>query len=132
MLARHPKPVVDALRTIASASPGCVVFHCAGGKDRTVLLALVLLALAGATEEESIADYLLSYERMEHRYAKIGAGDQLAKVRKVVADRDTTIEESLSSTIGSLSAPGFLLTNGFSKEELGRLGNRLTSDRQSN
>lgn len=34
------------------------------GTDRTGLLALVLLALAGATEEEIIADYLLSYERI--------------------------------------------------------------------
>jgi protein-tyrosine phosphatase len=39
--------------------PGCVVFHCAGGKDRTGLLALVLLTLAGAAPEEIIADYLL-------------------------------------------------------------------------
>jgi len=37
--------------------PGCVVFHCAGGKDRTGLLALVLLTLAGAAPEEIIADY---------------------------------------------------------------------------
>lgn len=50
----------------------------------------------------------------------------------MVADRGTTIEESLSSTIGSLDTPAFLVANGFSKEELGRLGNRLTSDRQSN
>ena len=59
MLAEHPEPVIAAVRAIATAAPGCVVFHCAGGKDRTGLLALVLLTLAGAAPEEIIADYLL-------------------------------------------------------------------------
>ncbi len=68
---------------------------------------------------------------MEQRYAKIGAGNQLAKVRKVLADYGTTIERSSRSTIGSLDLPDFLLTNGVSKEELARLSDRLTSDRKA-
>jgi protein-tyrosine phosphatase len=55
MLAEYPEPVVAAVRAIANAEPGCVVFHCAGGKDRTGLLALALLVLAGATPEEMIS-----------------------------------------------------------------------------
>lgn len=53
MLAEHPQPVIAAVRTIASAAPGCVAFHCAGGKDRTGLVALVLLTLAGRRRTRS-------------------------------------------------------------------------------
>ena len=31
MLAEHPERVVAAVRAIASAAPGCVVFHCVSG-----------------------------------------------------------------------------------------------------
>jgi protein-tyrosine phosphatase len=125
MLAEQPEPVVAAVRAIASAAPGCVVFHCAGGKDRTGLLAVVLLTLAGAAPEEIIADYLLTYDRMKQRYDDLGAGDQLAAVRKLLASRDTTIEASLTSTIASLTMPDFLLANGLSDTELDALRTRL-------
>ena len=127
MLAEHPEPVVAAVRAIANAEPGCVVFHCAGGKDRTGLLALVLLTLAGASPEEIIADYLLTYDRMKQRYDELGAGDQLAAVSDLLASRNTTIEASLTSTITSLTMPGFLLENGLSDAELTALHTRLTT-----
>lgn len=37
-----------------------LVFHCAAGKDRTGLVAAVLLALLGVGEEDIVADYALS------------------------------------------------------------------------
>jgi protein-tyrosine phosphatase len=127
MLAEHPEPVVTAVQAIANAAPGCVVFHCAGGKDRTGLLALVLLTLAGAAPEEIIADYLLTYDRMKQRYDELGAPDQLAAVNALLASHDTTIEASLTSTIASLTMPGFLLENGLSDTELAALHARLTT-----
>ncbi|WP_043843548.1 tyrosine-protein phosphatase [Amycolatopsis taiwanensis] len=125
MLAEHPEPVVAAVRAIANAAPGCVVFHCAGGKDRTGLLALVLLTLARATPEEIIADYLRTYDRMKPRYDELGARDQLTAVSELLASRNTTIEASLTSTIASLTMPGFLLGNGLSDTELAALHTRL-------
>jgi protein-tyrosine phosphatase len=127
MLAEHPEPVVTAVRAIANAAPGCVVFHCAGGKDRTGLLALVLLVLAEAAPDEIIADYLLTYDRMRQRYAELGAPDQLAAVNEVLASHDTTIEASLTSTIASLPMPDFLLGNSLSDTELAALRARLTT-----
>ena len=127
MLAEHPQPVIAAVRAVANAAPGCVVFHCAGGKDRTGLLALVLLTLAGAAPAEIIADYLLSYDRMKQRYDEMGARDQLTAVRELLATRDTTIEASLTSTIAALPMPGFLLENGLPAAELAALRTRLTT-----
>ena len=126
MLVEHPELVVTAVRTIANAAPGCVVFHCTGGKDRTGLLALVLLTLAGAALEEIIADYLLTYDRMKQQYDELGVRDQLAAVTELLAARNTTIEASLTSTIASLTMPDFLLENGLSDTELAALHARLT------
>ena len=45
---------------IAGASDGCVLFHCAVGKDRTGMLALLLLSLAGVDRFDIISNYMQS------------------------------------------------------------------------
>jgi protein-tyrosine phosphatase len=113
-------------RRLTEAGWACVVFHCAGGKDRTGLLALVLLTLGSAAADEIIADYLLTYDRMKQRYDEIGVPNQLTTVIELLASRDTTIEASLTSTIASLAMPDFFLDNGMSDDELAALLARLT------
>jgi hypothetical protein len=77
--------------------------------------------------EEIIADYLLGYHRMKQRYDQIGASDQLTAVNQLLASRNTTIEASLTSTIASLTMPGFLIEDGLSATELAALHIRLTT-----
>jgi protein-tyrosine phosphatase len=50
----------QALAAIASAESTPVVIHCAAGKDRTGLLAALVLALVGVDDEDIIADYALT------------------------------------------------------------------------
>ncbi|WP_197322158.1 tyrosine-protein phosphatase [Saccharomonospora sp. NB11] len=127
LLAEHPKLVVDAVRAVATAAPGGVAFHCAGGKDRTGLLALVLLTLAGASPDEIVADYLLTFDRMRQVYADLGVGDQLTRVSELLTEHGTTIERSLTSTITSLTMPDYLLDHGLTDTELDALLARLTT-----
>jgi protein-tyrosine phosphatase len=49
-----------AVAAIADAPEGPVVFHCAGGKDRTGLIAALVLRTAGVAIDEVGADYALS------------------------------------------------------------------------
>ncbi|MFD6161150.1 tyrosine-protein phosphatase [Nocardia sp. NPDC060256] len=49
----------QALQVIAEAD-GPTVFHCAAGKDRTGLLAAVVLSLLGVPEEQIIEDFALT------------------------------------------------------------------------
>ncbi|TMR24198.1 tyrosine-protein phosphatase [Nonomuraea turkmeniaca] len=49
-----------ALETIASADNAPVVIHCAAGKDRTGILAALVLSLAGVDEDDIVADYALT------------------------------------------------------------------------
>jgi protein-tyrosine phosphatase len=44
---------------VAHAPPGGVLFHCHAGKDRTGLVAAVLLALVGVPDEAIVEDYVL-------------------------------------------------------------------------
>lgn len=48
--------LVTALNIIAS-TPGATAFHCAAGRDRTGVLAAMLLLVLGASDEDIIADY---------------------------------------------------------------------------
>ncbi|NUR31519.1 MAG: tyrosine-protein phosphatase [Catenulispora sp.] len=127
LLAEHPERVVAAVKAIADATPGGVMFHCASGKDRTGLLALVLLAFAGAAPEEIIADYLLTFERLKPLWDAAGVRDQITAVGERLAQHGTTIEASLTATIGGIRMPDYLLANGLSDDELAALDKRLTA-----
>jgi protein tyrosine/serine phosphatase len=67
-LDRYRSNVAAAVRAVAHASPGGIVVHCAGGKDRTGLLSALLLHLAGVDDEDIAADYALSEERLRPRH----------------------------------------------------------------
>jgi protein tyrosine/serine phosphatase len=54
------KRLVDSLELIADRSNHPLVFHCSVGKDRTGVLAAMLLAAAGVMDEDIIHDYTLS------------------------------------------------------------------------
>jgi len=56
--------LADSLRVLADPSQVPAVFHCAAGKDRTGVLAAVVLALLGVDEEVIIGDYALTATAM--------------------------------------------------------------------
>jgi len=49
-----------AVEAVATAPEGCVLVHCAGGVDRTGLVAALLLRVAGVSREDAATDYGLS------------------------------------------------------------------------
>ena len=56
--------LADSLRVLADPAQVPAVFHCAAGKDRTGVLAAVVLALLGVDEETIIGDYALTAAAM--------------------------------------------------------------------
>ncbi|MFZ0216883.1 MAG: tyrosine-protein phosphatase [Candidatus Dormiibacterota bacterium] len=56
--------LADVLRAIAGAGPGGIVVHCQVGKDRTGIVAALLLSLAGCPPDVVVDDYLLSASRL--------------------------------------------------------------------
>ncbi len=56
--------VAQALRVLAQPTTGPALFHCAAGKDRTGVLAALLLSIAGVDREAIVADYAQTNERI--------------------------------------------------------------------
>jgi protein-tyrosine phosphatase len=50
---------------IDQAEEGCIVFHCAAGKDRTGILAMLLLGLAGVEKKDIVSNYEVTYSNLE-------------------------------------------------------------------
>ncbi|HEV2089277.1 MAG TPA: tyrosine-protein phosphatase [Cryptosporangiaceae bacterium] len=63
-LERWPRRMAAALAAIAGAGPGGVVIHCGLGRDRTGLVVMLMLALAGVPPDEIATDYELSVGRL--------------------------------------------------------------------
>jgi protein-tyrosine phosphatase len=59
-IVRFPERSVAVLEAIAHAPPGGVLFHCMRGRDRTGMIAMLVLALVGVAPEDIAADYELS------------------------------------------------------------------------
>jgi protein-tyrosine phosphatase len=79
-----PGQVAGALAALAEPGATPAIFHCAAGKDRTGVLAALLLSLAGVEREAIVADYALSSERVSRvaeRLRRLGTyGDGLNDV----------------------------------------------------
>jgi protein-tyrosine phosphatase len=63
-LATHQAQIAAIMRAIAEAPEGGILFHCHAGRDRTGLIAALLLALVGVPAETITADYVLSFSTL--------------------------------------------------------------------
>lgn len=62
MIRENPELVGEAVRAVMEGlEQGAVVFHCTAGKDRTGVLAAILLLRLGVAETDIIADYQVSF-----------------------------------------------------------------------
>jgi protein tyrosine/serine phosphatase len=128
-LERNREHFGRAFASIADAD-GAVVIHCMGGKDRTGLVAALLLRLAGVSLDEIGRDYSLTAdnlaarteswltqaadERERARIVKLSATPAVAMARVV-----TEIEDRYGSVIGYLDAAGLR------RDQIDRLRDRL-------
>jgi protein tyrosine/serine phosphatase len=64
MLEQGADAIVTALSTVADAERLPLVFHCSAGKDRTGVLAAVILSVLGVSDDDIAADYALSRTAM--------------------------------------------------------------------
>ncbi|MBR2683828.1 MAG: tyrosine-protein phosphatase [Atopobiaceae bacterium] len=69
--------IARCMHLIAEAPEGCVLFHCAVGKDRTGILALLLMALAGCDKWDCVANYVQTRANlMRHDWFAAGWGEK--------------------------------------------------------
>jgi protein-tyrosine phosphatase len=78
--------IIEALKIIAEPENHPLVFNCAVGKDRTGILAAVLLSLLGVEDKDIIEDYSLSGPYMEEILKTIDSDPKIAEGIKVLPD----------------------------------------------
>jgi len=109
-LKRWPERHVAVIRAIAQAQPGGVLFHCKRGHDRTGIIALLVLALAGVSPEDILADYALSID---------------PEREEMLAREHTTTRETILATLASLDIDNYLRAGGLSQIDLDTVRARL-------
>ncbi len=131
ILEKNRGHVAAVLTAIACARPGCVLFHCHAGQDRTGLIAALILASAGAPEEHIVEDYALSHSLIEQRRERILADPALTpERRRSLRVLITALPETMQRTLQYLDqqyrgAKGYIQTTPLLPADLDRLKERL-------
>lgn len=113
------------IRAIAGAAPGGVLFHCWAGRDRTGLVTLLLLALAGVEPEAIAADYELSTAGVRALYAALGEPDDGPEITALLADRGTTVRDAILAVLDGFDAVDYLCGAGIDAAEIAAIRHRL-------
>jgi protein-tyrosine phosphatase len=127
--------VVQTFRLLAGEGALPAVFHCTGGRDRTGMVAALVLDMVGVPDGIIGDDYLLTQRAGERTRAWIEANEP--QLLLLATDVPPEIRELRSEVIlGFLgrvrteygSTAGFLARAGFGDDEQERLRNRLVDD----
>ncbi len=123
-LERWPERTAAVVATIAATTPGPVLFHCQRGRDRTGLLALLLLRLAGVPADVVVAEHLRLDRRLTADGPQLGHPG-LDGEAALYATRGTTAEATLRSLLERLDVERYLLDAGVEPAALGSLRTRM-------
>lgn len=118
--------IVTAARIFAG---GTAVFHCAAGKDRTGVLAAVVLDAVGVSREAVIADYALTGQRMKQisaRLLRLPTYRDMQALSRGIKGAATADEESMAAFLDQLhgrygSGAGYLTAHGLDSSDLAAL-----------
>jgi protein-tyrosine phosphatase len=131
ILDQGPERFAEVMLAIAEAPPGAVVVHCHGGKDRTGMVVALALSVAGVPEDEIVADYFVTKERLAPWMAQQLADEpdeslhaEMLEFRDTRAESIVAILDHLRTAYGGPEA--YLRKAGLSTAQLGLLRTRLT------
>jgi protein-tyrosine phosphatase len=119
-----PRPIREVFEFFAEVPTGeCALFHCAAGMDRTGMISMLLLALAGASRHDIIFDYCLSFaqpstveaaltatapeperEPKRRRWGKRKAANVTARLLNVRLEAISSVYDRLLERFGSAEA----------------------------
>lgn len=132
ILSRRGDRLTDAVRALAAPGAFPAVVHCSAGKDRTGLVAALVLSVAGVPADVIAEDYartaeLLRGEALERVHARaleagLGA-QQLAAALTSPADAMTRALRTVADEHGGAEA--YLRRHGLTDDELARLRDAL-------
>lgn len=108
----------------------CALFHCAAGMDRTGMVSMLLLGVAGVSRQDIVRDYLYSFglPREVDRYVDATV-PPTPQVEARLGYRRRTIEQTYDALVGEYGSPtAYALACGLGERELALLRRRLLED----
>ena len=134
MLAENGHRYAEALRLLAAPDAVPAVFHCAAGKDRTGLLAMLILGTLGVDHADIVEDYALtstamgSFRALAERDPRVAEG--LVKIPSMFFAADP---EAMSRVLSDVEAAhgsvrAFVRTIGITPAEIASLEDNLLTD----
>jgi protein-tyrosine phosphatase len=133
MLAEGGTRLAEAVRLLSAADAAPAVFHCAAGKDRTGLLAMLILGGLGVDHEVIAADFGLTLAAMDRLRAWLAAtnpqalADMQARPPHMSGAHPDAMRQILRDIVadhGTVAA--YLATVGVDSDVLQRLADHLT------
>ena len=101
---------------------GCLLFHCQAGKDRTGVLAMILMGLAGVSKEDIVANYEVTHTYLKE-HVKLRLEDGLEELE---FSKPQWIEKAYDHIIehyGSFKV--YLMAVGLTKKEIKKIKGKL-------
>jgi protein-tyrosine phosphatase len=124
-LERKAERCVAAVAAVADARAGGVLVHCAVGRDRAGLVAMLLLALVGVAPADIADDYELSEPRLAPLRERAGARRVGPGPAESLARRNTTAREVVLATLEAVDVEARLRSAGLSARRLRGVRDRL-------
>jgi len=104
------------------AQKGCVHFHCSAGKDRTGVVAMLLLGLCGVVKEDIVATYQVSRTYLKD-HVELHLPPELMNLNYTEPEWMEETYDFLINKYGSFE--DYFLTVGYTKNEIKKLKKRL-------
>ena len=120
----------DAVRALAFC-PGVGLFHCSAGKDRTGVVAMLLLKLCGVPDEDVIRDYSVTEGYMQAKFAAARAMMRDMGVEAVGAmfsSAPKNMEMALAYLEELGGAEAYLTAHGLEPEAVAAVRRKLLGD----
>lgn len=117
--------IAKILNVIANAQEGIILYNCFFGKDRTGILTMLLLSIAGVSKEDIIADYQQTYT-----YVKPYIQTHGNLLWDVSSEKHYSLPETMEAVISKIesrygSVINYIRSTGVSDETIDKIKNRL-------
>jgi protein-tyrosine phosphatase len=125
VLAHVRMELQQVLSFMAAAAPQPLLFHCVAGKDRTGLIAALLLALADVTPAAIARDYAISEVNLREGYLKRYAEAEPARILEALRCPEEGAHNMLQFLAEAGGVRAYLAQIGLTRAEIERLRARL-------
>jgi protein-tyrosine phosphatase len=129
MVDSHKEWTRDVINELAAA-PGCAMYHCTTGKDRTGIATALLLGLCGVSDNDIIADYCTSevflrpmYENMGHLLPTGKTDDFSNPFFSTAPENMRALLRHLENTYGGIEK--YVISCGVSEETIEKIRKKL-------